>query len=175
MATHRQDVNGAEQYATLALAEDYLQPREEAILVYNLARVAFERQNWKRSREHLVDLDRLLVDDLHLKERVQELRDALATRPISPRPTMSQNKHSKSSHTELLNGALFCHNCGKQVDGEGVVCFACKMVNPSASRFCSRCGTPLNVQYTPNPNISPLYGLDFGDIPTLPTQLMDAF
>lgn len=77
VATHRQDVNGAEQYAELALQENYLQPREQAILVYNLARVEFERNNWARSREHLAALDQLPVDDLHLKERVQELRDAL--------------------------------------------------------------------------------------------------
>lgn len=88
---------------------------------------------------------------------------------------MNKHPHCQSCQTALLPGALYCHNCGKQADGEGVVCFACKMINPSASRFCSRCGTPLNVQYTPNPHISPLYGLDFDDIPTLPTQLMDAF
>ena len=85
------------------------------------------------------------------------------------------NQTCQSCHTPLLPGALYCHNCGKQVDGEGVVCFACKMVNPAAARFCSRCGTPLNVHYTPNPNVTPLYGLDFGDLPTLPTQLLEAF
>lgn len=77
VATHRQDVNGAEQYAELALQENYLQAREQAILVYNLARVEFERKNWARSREHLADLDQLPTDDLHLKQRIQELRDAL--------------------------------------------------------------------------------------------------
>lgn len=77
VATHRQDVNGAEQYAELALQEDYLQPREQAILVYNLARVEFERNNWARSRQHLSNLDQLPIDDLHLKERVQELHNAL--------------------------------------------------------------------------------------------------
>lgn len=87
----------------------------------------------------------------------------------------NENQHCKSCETPLIPGAQYCHNCGKQVDGQGVICFSCQTVNPLASRFCSRCGTPLNVQYTPNPHITPLYGLDFDDIPTLPTQLSNAF
>lgn len=84
-------------------------------------------------------------------------------------------KKCQSCNTALLPSALFCHNCGKQTDGDGVVCFACHNVNPSSARFCYRCGTAINIQYTPNPNISPIYELDFNDIPTLPTQLTEAF
>lgn len=84
-------------------------------------------------------------------------------------------KNCQSCNTSLLPSARFCHNCGKQTDGDGVVCFACNNVNPKASRFCYRCGTPINIKYTPKPNISPVYGLDFNDIPTLPTQLREAF
>ena len=81
VATHRQDVDAAEQYAQLALDEQYLQPREEAILVYNLARVAYEREDWARSRHHLKEMESLPVDDLHLKQRVEELTNALQQRP----------------------------------------------------------------------------------------------
>lgn len=84
-------------------------------------------------------------------------------------------KNCLSCNTSLLPNALFCHNCGKQADGDGVVCFECNNLNPKGARFCSRCGTPINIQYTPKPNISPVYGLDFNDIPTLPTQLSEAF
>lgn len=83
--------------------------------------------------------------------------------------------HCQSCHTPLEPNALYCHNCGKQTTGDGVICFACNNVNPQSSRFCFRCGTPINVQYTPNPNISPIYSLDFNDIATLPTQLYEAF
>lgn len=88
---------------------------------------------------------------------------------------MDSSKKCQSCQTTLLPNALYCHNCGKQVDGEDIVCFACQNVNPASSRFCARCGTAINVQYTPSPNITPIYGLDFNDIPTLPTQLREAF
>lgn len=84
-------------------------------------------------------------------------------------------KNCLSCNTTLLPNAHYCHNCGKQSDGDGVICFECHNVNPQASRFCSRCGTPINIKYTPKPNISPIYELDFNDIPTLPTQLNEAF
>jgi len=84
-------------------------------------------------------------------------------------------KNCLSCNTTLLPNALFCHSCGKQSDGDGLVCFECKNINPKGARFCSRCGTPINIEYTPKPNISPIYGLDFNDIPTLPTQLSEAF
>ncbi len=88
---------------------------------------------------------------------------------------MDSTKNCQSCYTTLLPNALYCHNCGKQADGEGVVCFVCQNVNPAASRFCARCGTPINVKYTPSPNITPVYSLDFNDIPTLPTQLREVF
>ncbi|MGH1339724.1 MAG: zinc ribbon domain-containing protein [Aureispira sp.] len=88
---------------------------------------------------------------------------------------MYSTKNCQSCHTNLLPNALYCHNCGKQADGEGIVCFSCQNVNPASSRFCARCGTAINVQYTPSPNVTPVYGLDFNDIPTLPTQLREAF
>lgn len=88
---------------------------------------------------------------------------------------MDSTKKCQSCQTSLLPNALYCHNCGKQTDGEGVICFACQHMNPVSSRFCARCGTAINLQYTPNPNITPTYSLDFSDIPTLPTQLREAF
>lgn len=88
---------------------------------------------------------------------------------------MDSTKKCQSCHTGLLPNALYCHNCGKQADGEGIVCFSCQNINPASSRFCARCGTAINVQYTPSPNITPIYSLDFNDIPTLPTQLREAF
>jgi len=84
-------------------------------------------------------------------------------------------KNCQSCTTPLLPNALYCHNCGKQADGDGVVCFECNNVNPEYSRFCARCGTAINIKYTPKPNISPIYGLDFNDFPTLPLQLYEAF
>lgn len=84
-------------------------------------------------------------------------------------------KNCQSCNTHLLPNALYCHNCGKQAEGDGVVCFECKNVNPAAARFCARCGSGINLKYTPKPNISPVYGIDFNDIPTLPTQLHEAF
>lgn len=84
-------------------------------------------------------------------------------------------KNCQSCNTSLLSNAQYCHNCGKQADGDGVVCFECNNVNPKSSRFCSRCGTPINIKYTPKPNISPIYSLDFNDIPTMPFQLTEAF
>ncbi len=81
----------------------------------------------------------------------------------------------KSCLTKLLPNARFCHHCGKESKGKGVVCLACNHTNPANARFCSNCGTAINIQYRPNLNISPRYGLDFGDIPTFPTQLHLAF
>lgn len=84
-------------------------------------------------------------------------------------------KNCQSCNTNLLPNALYCHNCGKQTDGDGVVCLDCNNINPKNARFCHHCGIPINVKYTPKPNITPIYSLDFNDIPTLPIQLTDAF
>jgi hypothetical protein len=81
----------------------------------------------------------------------------------------------QSCLTPLLTNARFCHHCGKEAGGDGVVCFDCNTVNPSGARFCSTCGSGINIQYSPNPYISPIYGLNFEDIPTLPSQLTEAF
>lgn len=81
----------------------------------------------------------------------------------------------QSCHTPLLPTARFCHHCGKEAGGDGIVCFDCNTVNPAGARFCSTCGSGINVQYQPNPYITPVYGLNFEDIPTLPSQLHEAF
>lgn len=80
VATHREDVGTAEQYAQLALQENYLQPREQAILVYNLARAEFLGNNIAGARARLDELAQLPVDDLHLKQRVEELEEELSKR-----------------------------------------------------------------------------------------------
>lgn len=81
----------------------------------------------------------------------------------------------QSCLTPLLPKARFCHHCGKEAGGDGVVCFNCNTVNPAEARFCSTCGNGINIQYSPNPYVSPIYGLNFEDIPTLPSQLTEAF
>lgn len=81
----------------------------------------------------------------------------------------------KSCETSLPEHARFCYNCGKQCGGDAVVCLKCGSLNPKDAKFCASCGYPVNLKYTPKPNVSPIYKLDFNDIPTLPIQLQEAF
>ncbi len=84
-------------------------------------------------------------------------------------------KHCKGCHSSLYPEAQFCHNCGKQTDSVKIICRECNNINPEASRFCYRCGSPVDITYSPNPNISPVFGLDFTDIQTVPQQIIEAF
>lgn len=84
-------------------------------------------------------------------------------------------KKCKSCQSALLDVASFCHNCGREIQGNAIICLKCETPNPSEAKFCFNCGHPINLQYQPKPNISPVFKLDFNDIPTLPTQLRDAF
>ncbi len=84
-------------------------------------------------------------------------------------------KICKSCKSRLLDVASFCHHCGREVQGNAIVCLKCNTPNPSNAKFCFNCGHPINLQYQPKPNISPIFKLDFNDLATLPTQLKDAF
>jgi ribosomal protein L40E len=84
-------------------------------------------------------------------------------------------KICKSCQSSLLDVASFCHNCGREVQGNAIICLKCNTPNPAEAKFCFNCGHPINLQYQPKPNISPYFKLDFNDIATLPTQLKDAF
>lgn len=84
-------------------------------------------------------------------------------------------KTCKSCETVLMDVAQFCHNCGRQVAGNAIVCLKCSTPNPGHAKFCFNCGYPINVQYIPKTHISPRFKLDFNDVATLPTQLKDAF
>lgn len=77
VATHSQDTAGATDYANLALELNQLHDKEKAILVYNLARMAYQHQDFAAAQQHLATLKGLAVEDLHLKKRVGELEAAL--------------------------------------------------------------------------------------------------
>lgn len=77
VASHQQDIDSAEVHSLKALEIGLLQHQEQAILLYNLARVAFERKEWDKSQTNLQKLQSLSIEDLHLKKRMQELENAL--------------------------------------------------------------------------------------------------
>lgn len=81
LASHAQDVDAAETHSTQALAlSNYLHTEELGILRYNLARVAYERQEWGKAKVQLEQLKQLQLEDLHLKKRIEELETELAKR-----------------------------------------------------------------------------------------------
>lgn len=77
VASHQQDVEIAGKHAQIALDLNLLQNKEKGILLYNLARVAFEKKDWESSKSQLSALKALGLDDLHLKKRMEELETAL--------------------------------------------------------------------------------------------------
>lgn len=79
VASHQQDIESAAIHSEAALALDLLQDKEVGILYYNLARVAYEKNTLKEAKEHLDKLKALKVDDLHLKQRLEELDKILTT------------------------------------------------------------------------------------------------
>lgn len=78
VASHHQDIDAAEKHSKIALELGYLHIKEKGILLYNLARVSFERKNWEKAKKQLAELKTLSVDDLHLKKRIEELEHALS-------------------------------------------------------------------------------------------------
>lgn len=77
VASHAQDVETAGKHSKIALELGYLQDTEKGILLYNLARVAFEQKEWEQSKMQLKTLKALSLDDLHLKQRTTALEEAL--------------------------------------------------------------------------------------------------
>lgn len=80
VATHRQDQTSSVEYAQLALNLNQLHDKEKGILVYNLARMAYQNNDLEAAKQHLETLKGLAVDDLHLKKRVGELEAALLSK-----------------------------------------------------------------------------------------------
>lgn len=78
IASFRQDANLAMEYSNKALAYEALGGQEVGILRYNLARAAYENQNYANAKTELKNLQELNIEDLHLKKRIEELEDALA-------------------------------------------------------------------------------------------------
>jgi hypothetical protein len=77
VASHHQDIDAAEKHSTTALELGYLHVKEKGILLYNLARVAFERKEFDKAKKQLAELQTLSVEDVHLKKRIEELEQAL--------------------------------------------------------------------------------------------------
>lgn len=77
VASHRQDVEMAGVHSQKALDLGYLQPKEQIILLYNLARVAYEKKDYVESNQKLQQLLQLPIDDLQIKQRAEELELAL--------------------------------------------------------------------------------------------------
>ncbi len=85
-------------------------------------------------------------------------------------------KQCKTCQSPLLDLAKFCHNCGRQTESTEFLCLKCGVNNPTDAKYCQNCGFSINTSAVKKEaNISPLYGLNFSDLKTLPTQLKQAF
>ncbi len=89
-------------------------------------------------------------------------------------------KHCLHCGTQLLANARFCHACGESAEPAIIQCQTCGSDNPREAKFCANCGSKLhehneNINPPNPPQRTPRYNLDFGDLPTLPTQLKTAF
>lgn len=78
IASFRQDANLAMEHSNKALAYQALGGQEIGILRYNLARAAYENRNYANAKAELKNLQKLNIEDLHLKKRIEELEHALA-------------------------------------------------------------------------------------------------
>lgn len=47
-------------------------------------------------------------------------------------------------HTQLVEDAKFCHNCGTHIDIPLADCPSCAKKNPADARFCYGCGSPMS-------------------------------
>lgn len=73
IASFKKDLERSSKHAQLALDLKRLPENEEAILIYNMARVAFERNDFTRCKDHIAQLHDKNIKDLHLKKRIEEL------------------------------------------------------------------------------------------------------
>ena len=64
-------------------------------------------------------------------------------------------------HGELLEGAKFCHHCGKEQFPEKV-CGACNTSNPIEALYCKNCGHPFTESLVDLPSLVDLF-LDYFD------------
>lgn len=78
IASFRQDANSATEYSSKALEYQSLGEHEVTILRYNLARAAYEKRDYSNAKVELKNLQQFNIEDLHLKQRIEELAQALA-------------------------------------------------------------------------------------------------
>lgn len=77
LASHKQDANEAIQFSEKAIASPYLQEHEKSMLRYNLSRSYFEQKDFTASRKQLEMIQISSLKDLFLKQRVEQLSEAL--------------------------------------------------------------------------------------------------
>jgi hypothetical protein len=77
IATFKQDLDLAKMHSETALGLGKLQEQEQAILIYNLARVAFERKEVEEAKTYITKAEQISIKDLHLKQRFEELNKLL--------------------------------------------------------------------------------------------------
>ena len=52
-------------------------------------------------------------------------------------------------HSQLLEGAKFCHNCGTNIEIPLGDCGSCGKKNPADAQFCYACGNPMGAIQMP--------------------------
>lgn len=57
-------------------------------------------------------------------------------------------KYCPKCHTQLVQEAKFCHNCGAKVEIALIGCSHCAQKNPADALFCYGCASPLGVSDT---------------------------
>lgn len=73
IASFVNDLDRSKIHAQKALELKRLPDNEEGILLYNMARVAYEKNDIESCKEHLLQFEGKKIKDLHLKKRVEEL------------------------------------------------------------------------------------------------------
>ena len=79
-------------------------------------------------------------------------------------------------HTELVENAKFCHNCGNNIEIPLADCPSCQKMNPADAKFCYGCGSPMSpiiVGTTPQYNEASKY--DFQQLDVLENQIKALF
>ena len=61
-----------------AVKKGKLRPRDQALALINLAHAAFVQKDYEQARARMTDVQRLQVDDLLVKQQLDELEKALA-------------------------------------------------------------------------------------------------
>lgn len=77
LASHKQDAIEAIQFSEKAIASPYLQEHEKSMLHYNISRSYFEQKDFAASKEQLELIQLSSLKDLFLKQRVEQLKEAL--------------------------------------------------------------------------------------------------